>query len=193
MKLVFATNNQHKISEITSLLSNKIDILSLRDIKCFHDLEESGDTLISNALQKARFIYDTYNIDCFADDTGLEIISLDGAPGVYSARYAGPLCIAEDNIKKVLSELSSNKDRSAVFRTIIALILNGEEIIFEGVCYGVITKRKQGVNGFGYDSIFMPTDYNLTFAQMTLKEKSVISHRGMAVKKLASFLSQYFL
>ena len=189
MKLVFATNNQHKISEITSLLSSQIEILSLRDIKCFQDLEENGDTLISNALQKARFVYDTYNIDCFADDTGLEIISLDGAPGVYSARYAGPLCIAEDNINKVLSELSVHKDRSAIFRTIIALIINGEEIIFEGICQGFITKGKVGVNGFGYDPVFMPSGYNLTFAQMSQEEKSVISHRGKAVKKLVDFLS----
>ena len=189
MKLVFATNNKNKLSEIRSLVSEEIQILSLKDINCHKDLPETNPTLDENALQKARYVFENYGFNCFADDTGLEINSLDGEPGVYSARYAGKNCVAEDNIKKVLHNLEGNQERSAQFRTVIALIVDGQEALFEGRCTGSIIKKKSGTGGFGYDPIFIPDGYNRTFAAMTKDEKGMISHRGKAVKKLVEFLA----
>jgi len=188
MKIVFATNNLNKLSEIQSLVPNGIEILSLRDINCNEELPETRLTLEGNALQKAEFVFDNYGYNCFADDTGLEIDALNGEPGVYSARYAGENCLAEDNVRKVLDKLKGEKVRCAKFRTVIALIINGKETLFEGECNGSITQTKDGEEGFGYDPIFLPDDSELTFAQMSKKEKGKISHRGIAVKKLLDFL-----
>ena len=188
MKIVFATNNLNKLSEIQSLVPNGIEVLSLRDINCNEELPETRLTLEGNALQKAEFVFDNYGYNCFADDTGLEIDALNGEPGVYSARYAGENCLAEDNIRKVLDKLKGEKVRWAKFRTVIALIINGKETLFEGECNGSITQKKDGEGGFGYDPIFLPDDSELTFAQMSKKEKGKISHRGIAVKKLLDFL-----
>ena len=189
MKIVFATNNLNKLSEIRDLLSNSIEILSLSDINCYAELPETHHTLHANAMQKAQYVATNYNINCFADDTGLEIDALGGNPGVHSARYAGEDCIAKNNISRVLSELEMQKNRSANFRTVIALILDGKEHFFEGQCSGLITNSELGDKGFGYDPIFMPNGYNKTFAQMSKAEKGFISHRGKAVAKLARFLS----
>jgi len=191
MKLVFATNNLNKLSEIRSLVPSGIEILSLKDINCNEEIPETNPTLEENALQKAKFVFDNYGFNCFADDTGLEIDALGGEPGVYSARYAGKACCAEDNINKVLSKLISNKERGAKFRTIIALIIDGEEALFEGECRGCISKQKIGVEGFGYDPIFIPDGFELTFAEMSKNKKGKISHRGKSVKKLVDFLSCY--
>ena len=189
MKIVFATNNLNKLFEIQSLVPNGIEILSLIDINCNEKLPETSLTLEGNALQKAKFVFDNYGYNCFADDTGLEIDALGGEPGVYSARYAGENCLAKDNIRKVLDKLKGEKVRGAKFRTVIALIINGKETLFEGECNGSIMQTKNGEEGFGYDPIFKPFGYNLTFAEMTKDEKGVISHRGKAVKKLILFLA----
>ena len=189
MELVFATNNLNKLSEIRNLLPESIHILALTDINCTEELLEEQDTIEGNALQKARYIYNTYGVNCFADDTGLEIESLDGKPGVYSARYAGEACIAEDNINKVLLELEGVINRNANFRTIIALIISGKEYIFEGKCRGLITEKRLGKKGFGYDPIFLPLNSTMTFAEMSVKRKGEISHRGRAVSGLTDFLS----
>ena len=187
MKIIFATNNEHKLKEVRALLPD-FEIISLKDIGCFEDIAETGKTLIENAKIKADFISKNFGLDCFADDTGLEIESLGGAPGVYSARYAGEGCNADDNMKKVLIELENMDNRNATFRTVIALIINGDEYIFQGECNGEITKTKNGVGGFGYDPIFMPQGYEITFAEMSKQEKGALSHRGRAVDKLVSFL-----
>ena len=171
MKIVFATNNLNKLSEIQSLVPNGIEILSLIDINCNEKLPETSLTLEGNALQKAKFVFDNYGYNCFADDTGLEIDALGGEPGVYSARYAGENCLAKDNIRKVLDKLKGEKVRGAKFRTVIALIINGKETLFEGECNGSIMQTKNGEEGFGYDTIFKPFGYNLTFAEMTKDEK----------------------
>ena len=189
MDLVFATNNLNKLFEIRNLLPESIRVLALNDINCTEELLEEQDTLEGNALQKARYIYNTYGVNCFADDTGLEIEYLDGKPGVYSARYAGKACIAEDNINKVLLELEGVINRSANFRTVIALIISGEEYIFEGKCQGLITEKRLGKQGFGYDPIFLPLNSTMTFAEMSVKRKGEISHRGRAVSVLIDFLS----
>ena len=188
MKLVFATNNPNKLSELQALVPQGIEILSLKEINCNEQLPETNPTLEGNALQKAQYVFQNYGFNCFADDTGLEIESLGGAPGVYSARYAGEDCKAEDNMQKVLSKLENEDNRNAKFRTVIALIIKGEENLFEGECNGVITKTKSGVQGFGYDPIFTPEGYEITFAEMTKIEKGAISHRGKAVEKLVGFL-----
>lgn len=188
MKIVFATNNPNKIKEIKSLLPDTIEILSLKDIGCNEELPENCDTLEDNATQKAYYVFDNYGYNCFADDSGLEIDELDGRPGVYSARYAGPDCVADDNINKVLSELEGKVNREACFRTIISLVINGNEVQFEGNIDGDITSEKLGVKGFGYDPIFVPNGFKQSFAQMTLEEKGEISHRSKAVKQLISFL-----
>lgn len=190
MEIVFATNNLNKLSEIRSLVPNSIKILGLQDINCYEQLPETNPTLEQNALEKARFVFNNYGFNCFADDTGLEINVLGGEPGVYSARYAGEECIAENNIKKVLKKIKGEQDRRANFKTVIGLIINSQEILFEGKCSGNITNFKIGTQGFGYDPIFQPSGYNKTFAQMTKQEKGTISHRGKAVKKLISFLSR---
>ena len=189
MKLVFATNNSNKLSEIQSLLPDGIDILSLKDINCNEELPETNPTLQQNALQKAKYVFENYGFNCFADDTGLEIDALGGDPGVYSARYAGSQCDAESNMKKVLYNMEGVEKRGAKFRTVVALIIDGEENLFEGECIGNITKAKSGKEGFGYDPIFMPNSSGKTFAEMRKDEKGVISHRGKAIKKLVRFLS----
>ena len=187
MKLVFATNNANKLSEIKALVPTEIEILSLKDINCNEELPETNPTLQENALQKAKYVFDNYGFNCFADDTGLEIEALGGAPGVYSARYAGKYCKAEDNMQKVLKRLSGEENRMAKFRTIIALIIDGKETLFEGECKGSMTRNKSGVEGFGYDPIFIPLEHDITFAEMTKYQKGKISHRGKSVEKLVGF------
>ena len=189
MKIVFATNNPNKLKEIQSLIPKEIEIISLKEIGCNEDIPETGDTLEANAFQKAHYIKDNFNYDCFADDTGLEIDELNGDPGVYSARYAGPERNANANMNKVLNELKGKKNRKAQFRTAIALILNNEEHLFEGKVEGYISKDKQGNEGFGYDPIFIPENDIRSFAQMSMQEKGAISHRGRAVKKLVAYLN----
>lgn len=190
MKLVFATNNNNKIKEITTLLSNKIGLLSLAEINCVEEIPETAETIAGNALQKARHVYNKYGYNCFADDTGLEIESLNGAPGVYAARYAGEQKNANDNMEKVLTNLKSKTNRKAHFKTVIALIINGEEFLFEGVAKGEITLAKSGMEGFGYDPIFKPEGCDFTFSEMSLEKKNKISHRGKAVAQLSSFLME---
>lgn len=189
MKLVFATNNKHKLEEISRLLENKHEIVSLEAIGCHDDIPEDHDTLEGNALQKARFIKEHYGYDCFADDTGLEIEALDNRPGVYSARYAGPGRDSLENMKKVLSEMNNIPNRKACFRTVIALILNGREYLFEGRVDGEILPEQHGYAGFGYDPIFRPIGFEESFAEMPLDEKNKISHRGRATQKLCEFLN----
>ena len=191
MKLVFATNNQNKLSEIRSILLPEIEILSLKEINCNEELPETNPTLQQNAMQKARFVFENYGFDCFADDTGLEIDELGGEPGVYSARYSGEHSNAKKNIDKVLTKLKGNDLRTASFRTVIALIIKGNENVFEGICSGNISKLEHGTNGFGYDPVFIPNGFEKTFAEMTMKEKSCISHRAKAVSKLVAFLNSY--
>jgi XTP/dITP diphosphohydrolase len=189
MKLVFATNNPNKLSELQDLFPEGIEILSLKDINCNEELPETNPTLEGNALQKAKYVFDNYGFNCFADDTGLEIEVLGGAPGVYSARYAGEDCKAEDNMKKVLTKLENKDNRNAKFRTVIALIIKGKENLFEGECSGKITKTKSGAEGFGYDPIFTPEGNEITFAEMSKQEKGAISHRGRAVANLVDYLT----
>lgn len=189
MKIVFATNNPNKLKEIQSLIPEEIQIISLKEIGCNEDIPETGNTLLANALQKAHYIKDNFNYDCFADDTGLEIDELNGAPGVYSARYAGLERNAKANMNKVLDELKGKKNRKAQFRTAIALILKGEEHLFEGKVEGYISKDTKGDEGFGYDPIFIPENDKRSFAQMSMEEKVAISHRGIAVKKLVTYLN----
>ncbi len=188
-ELIIATNNAHKVTEIKSALSDNFNVLSLKEVGITEEIPEEQDTLEGNALQKARYIYDKYGRDCFADDTGLEVSVLNNAPGVYSARYAGEACNSEANIKKLLQELEGIEKREARFRTVIALILDGKEHIFEGMVTGTILKEQQGTAGFGYDPIFQPKGYENSFAMMTLDEKNTISHRGKAVKALVQFLN----
>ncbi len=189
-KLVFATNNKHKIEEVAPLIQSHFQLLSLADIQCFEEIEEPHDTLKDNAFEKAHFVFNRYNYNCFADDTGLEIDALGGRPGVYSARYAGESCSFQDNVKKVLKEMKGKKNRSARFKTVIALIIDGKEYNFEGVVEGEIIDQQSGSDGFGYDPIFRPLGYKETFAEMPLEEKNKISHRGLASKKLIEFLNK---
>lgn len=188
MKLVFATNNEHKLLEIRKLLDDSIELMSLKDIGCDDDIPENQDTLEGNAAEKSFFIYNKYGVNCFADDTGLEIQALNGEPGVYSARYAGEQRNAENNMNLVLDKLSKIKNRKARFRTVISLVIDGHETQFEGVVDGRIMEEKLGKTGFGYDPIFQPEGLNLSFAQMSLDEKNKISHRGRAVQKLVEYL-----
>ena len=190
MKIVFATNNPNKLAEIRQLMPKGIVILSLKDINCFEELPETSETLEDNAAQKAFYVFDNYGQNCFADDTGLEIDALDGRPGVYSARYAGLECKPEDNIQKILGEMKGELNRDASFRTIISLVIDGKEFQFEGKVEGQITPEKWGEKGFGYDPIFLPDGHENSFAQMSMEEKSAISHRGKAVKKLIQFLEK---
>ena len=188
MELVFATNNAHKLEEVRQILGDRFKVLSLNDINCHEDIPETADTFQGNALQKARYVKEHYGYDCFADDTGLEVKALNGAPGVHSARYAGDHD-SEANMTKLLQELEKKSDRSAQFRTVIALILNGQEVLFEGIVTGQIaTERHYGDGGFGYDPIFVPDGYTETFSQMSAQSKNLISHRGRAVRKLADYL-----
>lgn len=189
MKLVFATNNPNKLKEVKALLPAHITLLSLSDIGCAEDIPETADTIEGNAIQKASYIQQHYGYDCFADDTGLEVAALNGAPGVYSARYAGPKKNAADNMDKLLSELEKFTNREAQFKTVIALSLNNEMKTFTGICAGGITTAKKGDKGFGYDPIFLPNGFNKTFAELELSEKNKISHRGLAAHKLIEFFS----
>lgn len=189
MKLVFATNNLHKLKEVQEMLSNSIEVLSLKDIGCFEDIEETEITLEGNAKLKADYITEKYGFDCFADDTGLEVEALDGKPGVYSARYAGEHGNAEKNMEKLLVELQNKLSRKAKFRTIIALNLRNKQYLFEGICDGEILNEKTGVKGFGYDPIFKPSNASCSFAEMNSEEKNIISHRGIAIQKLVQFLN----
>jgi XTP/dITP diphosphohydrolase len=190
MKLVFATNNQNKLKELQSLLGEEIELLSLADIHCFDEIPEDHETLEENASQKAKYIFDKFKLNCFADDTGLEIEALNNEPGVYSARYAGENNDANANMKKVLSKLKACENRKAVFRTVISLFIEGKETQFEGIVKGIILEKERGVDGFGYDPIFEPEGYELSFAEMDLAEKNKISHRGVAVRKLVDYLLQ---
>jgi len=190
MRLVFATNNLNKLSELQDLLPSNIELIGLKDIGCNQELPETQKTLQGNAMQKAEFVFEHFGYNCFADDTGLEVGILKNEPGVYSARYAGQNCNPNDNIQKVLKELIGRNDRTARFRTVIALIVDGKKSLFEGECEGEITKERKGENGFGYDPIFLPKGVNMTFAQMTKKQKGAISHRGRAIKKLVNFLQK---
>ena len=190
MELVFATNNSHKLEEINAAVGDSIKILSLKDIGCFDDIPETAPTLEGNASQKSQFIYQKYGLNCFADDTGLEVEALDGRPGVYSARYAGPGHDHDKNMDKVLTELENKQNRKARFRTVISLMLDKKEYFFEGIVDGSILTERQGKKGFGYDPIFQPQGYKISFAEMDLEEKNNISHRGLAVQKLIAFLQK---
>ena len=189
-KLVFATNNAHKLEEVAAILGDKVELLSLNDIDCHTDIPETAETLEGNALLKSSFIYRNYQLDCFADDTGLEVEALNGAP-VYSARYAeGEGHDAQANMRKLLHELEGKENRKAQFRTAISLILDGKEYLFEGVIKGEIIKEKRGDSGFGYDPIFKPEGYEQTFAELGNEIKNKISHRALAVQKLCEFLQR---
>ena len=189
-EIVFATNNLHKLEEARAILAGKVKILSLSDIDCHDEIPETSDTLKGNALIKAHWVKDRYGYDCFADDTGLMVDALNGAPGVYSARFAGEHCSPSDNISLLLDKLKGEENRDARFVTIVALILNDKEYLFEGEVKGVISKEHCGVSGFGYDPIFIPENSILSFAEMTSEEKNSISHRGRAMSQLARFLSK---
>lgn len=190
-KLVIATNNAHKLSEIQAVVGEKFEILSLKDIGCFDEIPEDADTLEGNALQKAQYIYDRYGCDVFADDTGLEVAALGGRPGVHTARYAYPdRNDTEANVAKILSELEGQDDRRAQFRTAIALIYKGVSYLFEGKVEGLITTECRGTDGFGYDPVFSPEDTGLTFAQLGVDVKNTLSHRARAVQKLCAFLAE---
>ena len=189
-KLVVATNNAHKLEEIAAILGEEMELLSLKDINCQADIPETADTLEGNARQKALYIYENYGMNCFADDTGLEVEALNGAPGVFSARYAGNGHDSEANMHKLLKELDGKENRKAQFRTAICLIMNGEEYLFEGIVKGEIIEEKRGGAGFGYDPIFVPEGYDLTFAELGNDIKNTISHRARAVEKLCSFLKE---
>ena len=193
MRLVFATNNKHKQEEMSAILGDKVELLSLADIGCHDDIPETADTLEGNALIKARHIYNKYGLPCFADDTGLEVDALDGAPGVYSARYAGENNDSEANMQKLLQNLTGKSVRSAQFRTVIALIIEGEEFLFDGIVRGSIAEERKGTAGFGYDPIFVPDGYEESFAQMASEQKNAISHRSRAASALNDFLQNRIL
>ena len=188
MKLVFATNNKNKILEVQQLLTDSIEIISLENIGCFEEIPETGDTIEENAIMKANYVTQKYGYNCFADDTGLEVDALNGAPGVFSARYAGEQRSSDDNMSKLLDALSNKINRKAQFKTIIALNLNGKQHLFTGIAKGEITLKKIGNQGFGYDPIFKPEGHSRTFAQLSLEEKGLISHRGKATEQLINFL-----
>ena len=189
-KIVFATNNEHKLREIRAIIHDGTEVLSLADIGCHADIPETADTLEGNALIKAHFVYDNYGYDCFADDTGLEVEALDGAPGVHTARYAGDDQDSQANMRKLLQEMKGKDNRNARFRTAIALIQGGEEHLFSGEVHGTITTEPLGNKGFGYDPVFIPEDTGLTFAQLGEDVKNHISHRARAVAKLTEFLNK---
>jgi len=189
MKLVFASNNKNKIAEIQSMLPESIKILSLEDINCLEDIPETADTIEGNAILKADYVTQKYGYDCFADDTGLEVSALNGDPGVYSARYAGEQKNADDNMNKLLEALKNEENRSAQFKTVITLNLEGKQYLFTGIVKGNITSEKIGTNGFGYDPIFKPENFDKTFAELPLDTKNTIGHRGKAVKQLIDFLN----
>lgn len=190
MKIVFATNNANKVKEVQSLLPDNLEIISLQDIGCTEDIPETSPTIEGNAIQKAKYITNNYGHDCFADDTGLEVMALNGAPGVLSARYAGNTKDAEANMSKLLNNLNNVTNREAQFKTVISLSVAGKNYTFTGICKGKITEYKRGTEGFGYDPIFLPDGYTETFAEMPLSLKNQIGHRGKAVQQLINFLKQ---
>ena len=190
MKLIFATNNNDKIIEVQALLNKKFDIKSLKDIDCFDEIVESKKTIEGNAILKAEYVYNKYKVNCFADDTGLEVESLHGLPGVMSKRFSGSNYSAEKNISKLLSVMKTSSNRKAKFKTVIALILNGELSVFSGICEGEIIFSKKGLKGFGYDPVFKPNGHKFTFAEMDMEIKNTIGHRAKAVKKLIEFLTK---
>ena len=190
MPICFATHNQNKVQELRNLVGNNLEILSLNDIGVTDEIEETGTTLKENALLKAKYVYDNYTIACFADDTGLEVDALDGAPGVYSARFAGEPANNENNIEKLLELLQNKSNRQARFRTVIALVKDDKPLFFEGIAEGEIISTRRGSKGFGYDSVFLPNNLDRTFAEMNMREKNLISHRAIAVNKLTNFLKQ---
>lgn len=187
-QIVFATNNKNKLREIREIMSDLYEVLSLDDIGCHEEIVEDAETIEGNAKIKADFVTNKYHVDCFADDTGLEVEALNGAPGVYSARYAGEHCSYQDNVNKMLNAMKGKTNRKAAFRTVIALNLDGKSYTFEGRCDGQIVESQRGTDGFGYDPIFMPDGFNQTFAEMSHEEKNAISHRGRATQKLIDFL-----
>jgi len=189
MELVFASGNEHKVYEVAKKLGGSIPLKGLHDIGCTTDLPETFDTLEGNARQKARYVWEHFGVNCFADDTGLEVFALDMAPGVYSARYAGDQRSSTDNMRLLLENLKNQSDRSARFRTVICLILEGEEYLFEGTVQGTIRHEPNGTEGFGYDPVFEPSGYAITFAEMSIEEKNTISHRGKAIAALRDFLA----
>ncbi|MBO6607589.1 non-canonical purine NTP diphosphatase [Psychroserpens sp.] len=189
MEIVFATNNLNKLREVQTLVPDHIELLSLKDIHCTEDIPETQPTIEGNAIQKAEYVKTKYGYDCFADDTGLEVDALKGEPGVYSARYAGPQRDANDNMDKLLNNLEPYEDRSAQFKTVVALHLNGKLKTFTGICRGEITTSKHGEKGFGYDPIFKAEGYAETFAEISMEEKNKIGHRGKAVHSLINYLN----
>ncbi len=189
MQLVFATNNLNKLKEVQALMPSHIKLLSLKDIGCFEDVPETQETIKGNAIQKATYIKERYDYDCFADDTGLEVPALNSAPGVYSARYAGEQRNANDNTNKLLTELMNKSNRNAQFKTVVALHINNALKTFTGICVGEITQTKYGEKGFGYDPVFKPKNHNLTFAEISMEEKNKIGHRGKAITQLIQFLN----
>lgn len=190
MKLVFATNNKNKILEVQQMLPSTIEIISLESIGCFEEIPETADTIEENAIMKADYVTQKYGYDCFADDTGLEVEALNGEPGVFSARYAGQQRNSDDNMNKLLEALADKTNRKAQFKTVIALNLNGKQHLFTGIARGEITLEKTGNQGFGYDPIFKPEGFDVTFAQLSLEEKGFISHRGKATEQLIAFLKK---
>lgn len=187
-KIVFATNNQHKLSEVRDIFEEKFKVVSLAEINCNEDIPETAETLEENAALKAQHVYENYQLDCFADDTGLEIEALGGKPGVFSARYAGEPSNSEKNVEKILKEMHEIENRNAQFRTVICLIEDGKKSFFEGIIKGTISKSPSGNNGFGYDPIFIPYGYDKCFAELSSEEKNKISHRALAVNKLTEYL-----
>lgn len=190
MEICFATNNEHKLAEVQKMLPDTIKLKTLAQVGCIDELPETQDTLEGNARQKAQYVFDHFEINCFADDTGLEVEALNGEPGVYSARYAGEQRNNLDNIKLLLEKLQGQANRKAQFRTVVTLILDGEYFDFEGVVEGKITEEVRGKEGFGYDPVFVPDGYDKTFAEMTSEEKNLISHRGKAIAKLVTYLRE---
>lgn len=190
MKLCFATNNKNKLYEIQQLVPASVQLVSLQDIGCTEDIPETEPTIEGNSMLKAAYVFDNYKLACFADDSGLEVDALEGAPGVFSARYAGPACNSEDNINKLLKELKGKENRKAQFKTIITLISENENIQFEGIIRGTISEEKRGEKGFGYDPVFIPEGHSVSFAEMSTEEKNTISHRAIATKKLIKYLNK---
>lgn len=191
-ELIFATHNRHKLEEAVALAGASFVIKGLTEIRCFEEIPETADSLLGNARIKAEYVYRRYGVNCFSDDTGLEIDALGGRPGVYSARYAGENCDSHENVLKVLREMEGQSNRNACFKTVIVLILNGEQYTFEGRVNGEIITQQQGMSGFGYDPIFRPRGFSKTFAEMSDKEKNFISHRGIAMRKLMEFLKEKY-
>ena len=188
MELVFATHNRHKLQEAVAIAGASCVVFGLDHVGCFDEIPETTDTLLGNAKQKAEYVFQKYHVDCFADDTGLEVEALDGRPGVYSARYAGEHCSYQDNVNKLLQEMQGATNRKACFKTVVALILNGQRYEFEGRVDGIILPEPIGGSGFGYDPVFMPDGFNESFAQMSDFDKNAISHRGRALRKMMNFL-----